>query len=131
MIECAILLEACDPNRNIFRSYFIKVSYDLFNRLMVEVVHGRIGSKGKRTIFHVENKQDALDLITTLLKRREGAIKRFGEPYRLKQKVGSWDIDEILFPFRQDVLFDGSMSKPKAKNNPHKEIIRYGEGLFR
>ncbi len=64
MIECTILLEARDPKINIFRSYFLQVFYDLFNRLMVEATHGRIGAKGKRTTFFVENKEEALDLIS-------------------------------------------------------------------
>jgi hypothetical protein len=45
-MEYSILLEACDPTRNLWRSYHIAVGKDLFDDWVVELTYGRIGSKG-------------------------------------------------------------------------------------
>jgi len=39
-------MEACDPTRNLWRSYHIAVGKDLFDDWVVELTYGRIGSKG-------------------------------------------------------------------------------------
>ncbi len=78
MIECAILLEARNPTKNIFRSYFITARYDLFKRLSVEVTHGRIGARGKRSTFHTDSEQEAFAYIIALLQRRASAFRRLG-----------------------------------------------------
>jgi hypothetical protein len=130
MSECIILLEAKYPARNIFRSYYISAFYDLFDRLIIELIHGRIGSKGKSTMFHMENKEEAIAFIATKLKQRETSVKRIGVPYILKYYASHWDMDEILFPFRQIQLFDNLPPIPDKKTSAAKEIIKEGEGLF-
>lgn len=68
MIECAILLEARHPSQNIMRSYFISAWYDLFDRLMIEIIHGRIGARGKSSMFYMNNPEEAIEFITSVLK---------------------------------------------------------------
>ena len=131
MIECAILLEARYPAKNIFRAYFIAAWYDLFDRLMVEVIHGRIGAKGKSSMFYMNHQEEAIEFIVSLLKKRETAVKRIGVPYTLKYYAGHWDVEEALFPFRQIPLFNEPLLLPEKKQAPVKEIIIEGEGLFR
>ena len=46
MMEFSILLEACDPERNRWRSYRIMAGQDLFGDWVVELTYGRIGSRG-------------------------------------------------------------------------------------
>ena len=46
MMEFAIHLEACDPARNIWRSYSITAGQDLFGDWIVAMNYGRIGSRG-------------------------------------------------------------------------------------
>jgi len=130
MIECAILLEARDSSKNIFKSYYIAATYDLFGRLIVEVIHGRIGVKGKRTTFHVDNEGEAKYFISTFLKQHEHAVTQLGVPYRLKYKTGHWDMDEALFPFRQDVLFDDPFPMPIKKQRRTKALTTKNQGLF-
>lgn len=130
MTECAILLEARNPSRNILRSYYVSAWHDLFGRLMVEVIHGRVGARGKRSMFFMNDHEEAIEFISELLKRRESAIKRLGVPYLLKYYAGHWDMDEALFPFRQNQLFDELPPLPEKKQPIIKEIIRDGEGLF-
>ena len=130
MIECAILLEARYPAKNIFRSYFITARYDLFERLVVEVTHGRIGARGKSSTFHPSSEQEAFDYITTLLQRRASAFQRLGTSYTLKYYSGRWNMDEALFPFRQTLLFEDALSTSEKKLSSVKEIIKEGEGLF-
>ncbi|MES2206614.1 MAG: WGR domain-containing protein [Pseudomonadota bacterium] len=129
MIECAILLEARNPAKNIFRSYFITARYDLFKRLSVEVTHGRIGARGKRSTFHPSNEQEAFEYIAALLQRRASAFQRLGTSYTLKYYSGKWNMDEALFPFRQTLLFEDTSSTSEKKTSI-KEIIKDGEGLF-
>lgn len=128
MTECAILLEARNPSRNILRSYYVSAWHDLFGRLMVEVIHGRIGAKGKSSTFFMNHQDEAIEFIAALLKRREGALQRLGVPYLLKHYSGHWDMEQVLFPFRQNPLFEDPL--PEKKPTFLKEIIREGEGLF-
>jgi hypothetical protein len=130
MIECAILLEARHPAQNVMRSYFISAWYDLFDRLMVEIIHGRIGAKGKSSTFYMNHQEEAIEFITSVLKKRETSVKRIGVPYLLKYYAGHWDIHEVLFPFRQIPLFDDPLPIPEKKQPSVQEIIKEGEGLF-
>ncbi|MES2206754.1 MAG: hypothetical protein V4525_08165 [Pseudomonadota bacterium] len=124
-----ILLEASHPPKNIFRAYYICAYYDLFGSLMVDVTYGRIGSKGKCSTFFMEHPNDAKAFIMQLLKKRETSLKRIGVSYLLKYYAGHWDMEEVLFPFRQTLLFDEQLPLPEKKQ-PFKEIIKEGEGLF-
>jgi len=56
MMEFAIHLEACDPARNIWRSYSITAGQDLFGDWIVAMNYGRIGSRGttKRVLLSDE-----------------------------------------------------------------------------
>lgn len=125
-----MILEARNPSRNIMRSYYIAAGYDLFGRLMVETIHGRIGAKGKRAMFFMNDQEEAIEFISALLKHRESAFKRLGVPYLLKYYAGHWDIEEALFPFRQNLLFDDPLPLSEKKQPFIREIIREGEGLF-
>lgn len=51
MINLSVHLEACDPERNIWRSYSIAAGQDLFDHWNVAINYGRIGTKGRTKTF--------------------------------------------------------------------------------
>jgi WGR domain len=128
--ECSILLEAVNPRKNVFRSYYISAAYDLFDRLTVEVIHGRIGSKGKRILIEVANEGEAKELIATLLDKRKSSEKRCGVAYKLRQKTGHWDLDDCLFFFRQCSLFEEESLEDIKKPLKRRLFDNYEQGLL-
>ncbi len=112
------------------RSYYISAWHDLFDRLMVEIIHGRIGARGKSSVFFMNNQEEAIAFIIAVLKKRESSVKRNGVPYLLKYYESHWDLNEAIFPFRQIPLFDDQHCIPEKKQPPIHTIIKEGEGLF-
>jgi len=76
-------LQACSPERNIFRSYSIWLGQDLFDDWMVSVTYGRIRAKGTTRSYVFSSQEDALKKLTAILRKRSSAYKRLGCSYRL------------------------------------------------
>lgn len=91
MMEFSILLEACDPARNIHRSYRIAAGQDLFGDWIVQLTYGRIGARGRTKTVAVDDEAAARYYIQTCLKKRESAPKRIGIGYKVRQTSGSWE----------------------------------------
>jgi predicted DNA-binding WGR domain protein len=91
MMEFSILLEACDPERNIHRAYRLAAGQDLFGNWIVEVTYGRIGAKGRTKVVPVADEAAARRYVQTCLKKRESAPKRIGVGYKRIQKTGAWE----------------------------------------
>lgn len=89
MIEFCIHLEACDPARNIWRSYQIAAGQDLFGDWVVEMTYGRIGAKGRTRTVPVADEGAAGDYIQRCLKRRQSAPRRIGIAYAVKSIAGT------------------------------------------
>jgi hypothetical protein len=133
MLECSILLEAQDPSQHVFQSYGILAYQDLFQRLIVDVVQGKMGTKGKRTPHYANDAEEAIRLINALLKKRKKPIKRTGTPYILKSYWSNWDFSIALTPFRPSLESQATTSVVKPKQSivlQLQEIIKEGEGLF-
>ncbi|MFN8702135.1 MAG: WGR domain-containing protein [Rhodospirillales bacterium] len=81
-----IRLEAHDPNRNIHRGYEIVRSNDLFGWTIVELRWGRVGGEMRSKILSAEAPAAADRIVRTALRKRAGAIKRIGVPYREVKK---------------------------------------------
>ena len=88
MMEYSILLHACDPARNIWRSYHIAAGQDLFGDWIVELTYGRIGAKGRTKVVPVADEEAAKKYMETCLRKRESAPKRIGIQYELKGVSG-------------------------------------------
>jgi len=90
MMEYSILLEACDPEKNHWRSYHIAAGQDLFGDWVVETTYGRIGAKGRTQTVLVADREEAKKYVQNCLKRRESAPKRIGTGYVVKKVSGEW-----------------------------------------
>lgn len=65
----SILLEACNPELNIWRSYRITFGQDLFGNWVVELSYGRIGSRGRSRTILAENETQAMNYVEQCLKK--------------------------------------------------------------
>ena len=104
MMEFAIHLEACDPARNIWRSYSITAGQDLFEDWIVAMNYGRIGSRGTTKTVVLSDEEDVLRYVRQCLKKRESAPKRIGIDYKVKDISGTWS------DFREETLTSGRLS---------------------
>jgi WGR domain-containing protein len=87
------LLEACDPERNRWRSYRVQAGQDLFGTWLVAVTFGRIGSPRSRTrTYVVHDEAGAQRLARACLRRRASAPRRIGVEYVTRELVdpNSW-----------------------------------------
>jgi predicted DNA-binding WGR domain protein len=91
MMEFSILLEACDPERNIHRAYRLAAGQDLFGDWIVEITYGRIGAKGRTKIVQVADETAARRYVQTCLKKRKSAPNRIGIDYKMIQITGGWE----------------------------------------
>jgi predicted DNA-binding WGR domain protein len=91
MMEFSILLEACDPERNIHRAYRLAAGQDLFGNWIVEITYGRIGAKGRTQVVPVADEAAARCYVQNCLKKRESAPKRIGIGYKMIQITGDWE----------------------------------------
>ena len=91
-MEFSIRLEACDPARNIWRSYLVAAGQDLFGNWIVELTYGRIGCKGRTKVVPVDDEEAARRYVRQCLKRRERAPKRIGVGYQIKDISGRWEL---------------------------------------
>ncbi|SOD23027.1 WGR domain-containing protein [Nitrosomonas ureae] len=65
----SILLEACNPELNIWRFYRITFGQDLFGSWIVELSYGRIGSRGRSRTILAENETQAMSIVEKCLKK--------------------------------------------------------------
>lgn len=84
MLEFSILLEACNPEKRHWRSYYIASGEDLLGHWVVEVTYGRIGAKGHKKTKIFPDEEAARQEVLKCLKRRTGAPKRLGVAYKVK-----------------------------------------------
>jgi predicted DNA-binding WGR domain protein len=77
-----ILLRAIDPTRNLARQYTISLARDMFGRWVVDYRWGRVGTAGQGRRASFADDVAAQVFIGQLLKRRAGATRRIGVPYR-------------------------------------------------
>jgi hypothetical protein len=89
MMEFAILLEACDPERNRWRSYHIAAGQDLFGDWVVVLTYGRIASKGRTKTIPMPDEATAHRYMQSCLRKRESAPKRIGIGYKVKSIQGT------------------------------------------
>jgi len=90
MMEFAIHLEACDPARNIWRSYSITAGQDLFGDWIVAMNYGRIGSRGTTKTVTLPDEAETRRYVKKCLKKRESAPKRIGIDYKIVGVSGTW-----------------------------------------
>ena len=79
-------LEARDPSLSCMRSYRLEAGTDLFGAWLINVVYGRIGARGSRIRYVVQDKDEARKLVWRSLRRRATARKRIGVSYRFPQQ---------------------------------------------
>ena len=94
MMEFSILLEACDPARNIHRAYHIAGGQDLFGDWIVQLTYGRIGARGHTKTVAVGDEAAARRYVQSCLRKRETAPKRIGIPYKRIGTTGNWETDQ-------------------------------------
>jgi hypothetical protein len=81
------MLEAHDPALGRFRAYRLEAGTDLLGDWLVEITYGRIGTKGRRIRYAVQDEVQARKLVRETLRRRATARKRIGVPYRFCQLI--------------------------------------------
>ena len=104
MMEFAIHLEACDPERNIWRSYSITGGQDLFGDWIVAMNYGRVGARDTTKTVVLPDEAETRRYVQKCLKKRESAPKRIGIDYKVKDISGTWS------DFREETLTSGKFS---------------------
>ena len=90
MMNLSVHLEACDPARNIWRSYSIAAGQDLFGDWIVVMNYGRIGARGRTKTILLSDEAETRRYVRQCLKKRENAPKRIGIDYKVKDITGTW-----------------------------------------
>lgn len=85
MESFSVRLEACDPERGVFRAYRIDVGTDLLGDWLVDVTFGRIGSRGRTKRYLARDEDEARKIVRRCLRRRATAPRRIGVAYRLRE----------------------------------------------
>lgn len=73
--------EAHDITRNIHRFYRVWTQTNLFKTLLVCTQWGRVGTSGRVKEYPVVDETEAQKVVSVLIKRRGGAMKRLGVGY--------------------------------------------------
>jgi hypothetical protein len=81
------LLEARDPALGRFRAYRLEAGTDLLGDWLVDVTYGRIGTRGRRIRYAVQNEAEAKKLVRESLRRRSTAKRRIGVSYPFCQLI--------------------------------------------
>ena len=76
------LWRAVDPARNIAREYSLRITVDLFGRIVVEQRWGRIGCNGCGKFTSFENADAAERYIARVVARRATSPRRLQTAYR-------------------------------------------------
>jgi len=69
MMDFAIHLEACDPDRNSWRSYSITGGQDLFGDWIVAMNYGRVGSCGTTKTVLLSDEEAVRHYVRQCLKK--------------------------------------------------------------
>ena len=77
-----IELVAVDPARNIHRRWRVSAGRDLFGCIVIRTEWGRVGAGGRSLLRSFGDEGEAAAYVRTLLRRRAGAVRRIGTPYR-------------------------------------------------
>ena len=75
MMEFAIHLEACDPARNIWRSYSITAGQDLFGDWIVVLNYGRISARGTTKTVLLSDEESCAALCATMFQETRKCAK--------------------------------------------------------
>ena len=78
-----IHLRAKNVERNVFREYVIYLSKSLFGDYLVNIIYGRIGSKGHQLVYAYANKRDAQKHVDMALRKRLNSTSRIGCNYEI------------------------------------------------
>jgi len=89
-----ILLHAKNPEHNIARAYTIRMGQDLFGNWIVQIIYGRIGTKGIEKNYLCSSKDHALEKVREVLKRRKSAPQRLGCPYKKVECLADQEIQD-------------------------------------
>ena len=81
-------LQACSPERNIFRAYSIWLGQDLLGDWIVSVTYGRIRVRGTTRAYVFASKEEGLHKLKSILRKRASAYKRLGCSYKLMECQG-------------------------------------------
>jgi hypothetical protein len=80
-------LEARDPSFGHMRSYRLEAGTDLFGAWLVDVIYGRIGARGRRIRYVVQDQDEARKLVRRSLRRRATARGRIGVSSRFRELI--------------------------------------------
>jgi predicted DNA-binding WGR domain protein len=78
-----VVLRACDPSLNRFRSWSVEAGLDLFGNWTARVAFGRIGSRGRVISREFASEEDVRAFVRKGIRRRGSAIRRAGVAYRV------------------------------------------------
>jgi predicted DNA-binding WGR domain protein len=95
MERFCIRLEASDPAQGRFRAYRIEAGIDLLGDWVVDVIYGRIGTRGRRIRHVATDEAQACRIVRHCLQRRATAPRRIGVSYQLRELAdpGHWFSD--------------------------------------
>ena len=77
------VLEARDLSINCARMYRLEAGTDMFGVWLVEITYGKIGTRGRRKRYVVDDEQTARKLVKQKMQRRGTARNRIGVPYQI------------------------------------------------
>ena len=80
--ELTILWEACNPQRNMARSYRLTMAQDLFGWFTVERQWSRIGTQGSSLTASFERREEALAYCKQIIRKRSHSRKSLGANYK-------------------------------------------------
>ena len=89
-----VVLRACDPSLNRFRSWSVEAGLDLFGNWTARVAFGRIGSRGRVISREFASEEDVHAFVRKGLRRRRSAIRRAGVAYRVVE--ASPDVPPVI-----------------------------------
>ncbi len=75
-------LEAHNPERNAHRFYRVWTTKNLFNVMLVCTQYGRVGTYGRTKEYVVSSVEEANKMISSIMQRRRGSVRRIGVPYK-------------------------------------------------
>jgi predicted DNA-binding WGR domain protein len=92
MQSFSIRLEATDPAQGRFRAYRIEAGTDLLGDWVVDVIYGRIGTRGRRIRHVASDEAQARRIVRHCLQHRATAPRRIGVSYQLRELAdpGKW-----------------------------------------
>lgn len=93
-------LQARSPERNTSRAYSLWLGQDLFGNWVIQVIYGRIGSKGITKVYVFPSREEVYQRLKLILRRRASSQKRLGCSYKLVEYQADSCLEDIdLEPF--------------------------------